>query len=426
VSRLTLSLIFVMLLATVGIGWGIDKIFEQFGSGSNKDLVSSYSNLGKQLALALDTQTNSQAFLDKWNISHQNNIVLVNIEQFPLPAEIITDFKRGKPLVLESTDTLSLHYYLSKQEKVLSFTPDELVINTQASNFNLVLTASFYMGLLLIILIWLYPLIKRLRVLRKSAITFGKGDLAERIKTHKSSYLYDIETEFNRMATKIESLINDNKLISSAVSHDLRTPLARLRFGIDILSDTQDPQALQEHQQHLSADIDEMQNLVEAMLDYSKLEQSMVAINKKEVDVIQLLNECIQLRQAQDLSIYLKTTSSNMWVLGDKQYLRMLINNLLINAAEHSNGQVVVELISQKALCDIKVHDNGSGVNHEHREKILKPFVRGDIKENNKGYGMGLAIADRITHWHQGSIYIEQSAILHGALFRVTLPRLFK
>ncbi len=423
-SRLTLSLIFVMLLATVGIGWGIDKIFEQFGSESNKDLVSSYSNLGKQLALALDTQNNNQVFLDTWNTRHQNNIALVNIDNFPLPAEIITDFKRGEPLVLESTNTLSLHYYLPQQKKVLSFTPDELVINTQASNLNLALTASFYMSLLLIILIWLYPLIKRLRILRKSAIAFGKGNLAKRIHTNKSSYLYDIETEFNRMAKKIESLVNDNKLISSAVSHDLRTPLARLRFGIDILSDTQDPQALQEHQQHLSADIDEMQNLVEVMLDYSKLEQSMVAINKTKVDLILLINECIQLCQAQGLSIYLKTDSHEVWVSGDKQYLRMLLNNLLTNAIEHSDGQVIVELIAHKNLCDINIHDNGSGVDSEHREKILKPFVRGNIKENNKGYGMGLAIADRISQWHQGVIHIEQSAILHGALFKVTLPRL--
>ncbi len=421
-SRLTLSLIFVMLLATVGIGWGLDKIFEQFGSESNKDLVSSYSHLGKQLALALDTQNNNQAFIKAWNTRHQNNIALVNIEQFPLPAEIISDFKLGEPLILESTNALSLHYYLPQQNKVLSFTPDELVIN--ASNFNLALTASFYMGLLLIILVWLYPLIKRLQILRKSAIAFGKGNLSKRIHTHKSSYLYDIETEFNRMAKKIESLINDNKLISSAVSHDLRTPLARLRFGIDILSDTQDPLALQEHQQHLSADIDEMQNLVEVMLDYSKLEQSMIAINKTNVDLIQLINECIQQRQAQGLSIHLQTASHKVWVSGDKQYLRMLLNNLLINAVEHSDGQVIVELITHKKLCDINIHDNGTGVNPEHRKNILKPFVRGSIKENNKGYGMGLAIADRITQWHQGAIYIDQSAILHGALFKVALPRL--
>jgi len=424
VSRLTLSLIFVMLLATVGIGWGLDKIFEQFGAESNKDLVSSYSNLGKQLALALDTQNNSQAFVRAWNTRHQNNIALINIEQFPLPAEIISGFKLGEPLILESIDTLSLHYYLPQQKKVLSFTPDELVINTHASNFNLALTASFYMGLLLIILVWLYPLIKRLQILRKSAIAFGKGNLAKRILTHKSSYLYDIETEFNRMAKKIETLVNDNKLISSAVSHDLRTPLARLRFGIDILSDTQDPQALQEHQQHLSADIDEMQNLVEVMLDYSKLEQSMIAIDKTHVDLIQLINECIQLRQAQGLSIHLKTASHKVWVSGDKQYLRMLLNNLLINAVEHSDGQVIVELITHKKLCDINIHDNGTGVDSEHRNNILKPFVRGNIKENNKGYGMGLAIADRITQWHQGAIHIDQSAILHGALFKVSLPRL--
>ncbi len=415
-----------MLLATVGIGWGIDKLFEQFSSESNKDLVSSYTNLGKQLAQALDTQINNQAFVHQWNASHHNKLALIDIAQFPLPQEIAKGFEKGEPLVLETTDTLSLHYFLPQQKKVLSFTPDELVNNQQATTLNLILTGLFYTGLLLFILMWLYPLIKRLQILRKSAMAFGKGQLGKRIITHRSSYLHDIETEFNRMASKIESLVSDNKLISSAVSHDLRTPLARLRFGIDILSDTQDPKALEEHQQHLSADIDEMQNLVEVLLDYSKLEQSMVAVNKKPVDLVQLLNECIQHRQAQGLTIYLKTASDCALVSGDKQYLKMLLNNLLVNAVEHSNGQVIVELNCLKTHCDINIHDNGAGVDHEHRQQILKPFVRGNIKENNKGYGMGLAIADRITQWHQGAIHIEQSATLHGALFKVELPLLSK
>jgi len=424
VSRLTLSLVIVMLLATIGIGWGMDRLFEHFSSEPSKDLVSSYSNLGKQLAQALDTQADNQAFITQWNSDSHNKIAIINLEQFPLPREIATGFEQGEPLVLETTDTLSLHYFLPRQKKVLSFTPDELGNHNQAASLNLILTGLFYMGLLLFILMWLYPLIKRLQILRKSAMAFGKGELGRRILTHKSSFLHDIEAEFNRMASKIESLVSDNKLISSAVSHDLRTPLARLRFGIDILSDTQDPQALEEHQQHLSADIDEMQNLVEVLLDYSKLEQSMVAINKQPVDLIQLLNECIQHRHAQGLTIHLKTACETARVSGDRQYLKMLLNNLLVNAVEHSNGQVMVELNCLKTHCDINIHDNGAGVDHEHRQQILKPFVRGNIKENNKGYGMGLAIADRITQWHQGSIHIEQSAILHGALFKVELPLL--
>ena len=343
-SRLTLSLVIVMLLATIGIGWGMDRLFEHFSSETSKDLVSSYSNLGKQLAQALDTQADNPSFIKQWNSGSHNKIALIDLKQFPLPQEIATDFEQGEPLVLETTDTLSLHYYLPLQKKVLSFTPDELVNHNEAATLNLILTGLFYMGLLLFILMWLYPLIKRLQILRKSAMAFGKGELGRRIVTHKSSFLHDIETEFNRMASKIESLISDNKLISSAVSHDLRTPLARLRFGIDILSDTQDPQALEEHQQHLSADIDEMQNLVEVLLDYSKLEQSMVAINKQTVDLIQLLNECIQHRQAQGLTIHLKTACETALVAGDRQYLKMLLSNLLVNAVEHSNGQVIVEL----------------------------------------------------------------------------------
>ena len=83
-------------------------------------------------------------------------------------------------------------------------------------------------------------MVRRLLILSNVAKAFGEGDLNQRVKKGSVSYISDLENEFNHMANRIQTLVEDNKLLGNAVSHDLRTPLARLRFGIDALAETSD------------------------------------------------------------------------------------------------------------------------------------------------------------------------------------------
>ncbi len=420
-KKLALSLIVMILCAIIGIGWGVDQIFDNYDEQSNKDVISSYKTLGKQLALSIDQVEDTQLFLNQWNISNTNYLSLTRKKNFPLPKELKKTFFEGKSLVLESDEKLTLHYYLANKQMVLSFIPDELSINDSPPLISLLLTLIFYCGILAFILIWLYPLVRRLRLLRQSAVKFGTGQLSSRIKISRTSYIKDIETEFNQMAQKIEMLVSDNKLISSAVSHDLRTPLARLRFGIDILSETSDSKERLKYQAHLSRDIDEMQSLVEVLLDYAQLEQSLVNIEKQPVDIVTLVNECVNYYDENEPArIEFCTDPEVLPIKGDKQYLNMLVNNLINNAIEHSKNKVRVQIITQKNSVAVNIHDDGLGIPIEQRDKIFKPFIKGEIKK--KGYGMGLAIAERICQWHNGRITIYQSTELGGAMFQVILP----
>jgi len=105
-------------------------------------------------------------------------------------------------ILLQTIQSPTLHYFLSNHQAVLSFTPGELVFNQQISSTNLILTSPFYLGILVFIMVWLYPLISRLQIVRKTAIEFGQGDLSKRIVMSRTSYINDIEMEFNRMAQK--------------------------------------------------------------------------------------------------------------------------------------------------------------------------------------------------------------------------------
>jgi two-component system OmpR family sensor kinase len=252
----------------------------------------------------------------------------------------------------------------------------------------------------------------RLIKLRNTAKSFGEGKFSQRLKISSISYIRDIEIEFNHMAQRIENLIADVKLLSSAVSHDLRTPLARIRFGIDTLQEEDDPILRRRFEEKISNNVDEMTSLVETLLRYARLDQMMLDIKKDKVELSQLIANFEFISPADEVI-----------VKGDKSYISMLINNLLQNAIVYGNGQVKVKLSAQQNNVNIIIEDKGAGIAKEQREDILKNLVLGDAKHKTiKGHGIGLAIVKRIVDWHQGSINISDSSELSGAKFSITLP----
>lgn len=417
-KKLTLSLIIIILCGTFGIGWAIDQYVANRSDDANKDIISYYQDLGYQFATSLDNITQIEPFIQQWNKRNSNQLSLVAQKDFPLPSELESDFIDGKVLVLESDGKLSLHYFLPNKSLVLTFMPDELSKPLATSVFSLMLTILFYIGIIFFVMIWLYPLIKRLTALRTTASELGSGDLSKRILLSRTSYINDIESEFNRMAQKIETLVTDNKIISSAVSHDLRTPLARLRLGLDVLSESTDKHEREKYQTRLSRDLDEMQSLIEVLLNYAKLDQSLVKIEKVPVNLCESISSYCEHISTEEKSISLINFDKLLLVNGNEKFLMMLFSNIIGNAIKYAKSRVVVEVKLMKNFVRFEISDDGNGVDKENRKIILKPFV----KYNSKGFGMGLAIADRICQWHKGELEVTQSSELGGALFRVTLP----
>jgi signal transduction histidine kinase len=298
--------------------------------------------------------------------------------------------------------------------------------NSQQDNLSLqvMLTTAFYSGILLFVGIWLYPLIKRLRLLSKATKTFGAGNFAWRIPVSPTSYVADIENEFNRMAQKIETLIQDNKLLGNAVSHDLRTPLARLRFGIEALSETNKPEKQHKYIQHLSQDIDEMERLVEVLLNYARLEQSMIKVDKVPVDLNQLIEQCVYgLDSSTDKQIKWQA-SAKVLIDGDQNFLAMLINNLLNNAQQYASQAVQINIFQKEKSITLAVEDDGPGIDKDKRLELLQPFTRGHNDLEKSGFGMGLAIVSRIAVWHDAEISIGESE-LGGAKVSITFRCLY-
>ncbi len=433
--NLTLSLLAVVLIATIGLGWMFDSLYNQYLHGDTEltqpgilndkqDAISVLENVGSQLSIALESIENRQEFIQNWPSDKQLSLRLKPLNTFPLPQALLEGVIAGKPLLLETNDSIALHFYLANSEELLVLTTIPLSLHQKNSVLPILLTSLFYLAVLLLMLLWLYPLAQRLMTLRKTAKSFGEGDLSQRIDVGSISYIRDLELEFNRMAQRIDDLVNDIKLLSSAVSHDLRTPLARIRFGIDTIQEEDDPVLRKKFEQRISDNVDEMVNLVESLLSYARLDQTLITLNKAPVDFISLAHSCIKNKSQDDVELTLHSSKQKIMVDGDLSYLAVLMSNLLQNAYQHCDKQIEVSIVEQDHRVLITVSDDGAGIDKDQRKQILKPFIRGSVNTQKvKGYGLGLAIVKRIVEWHHGEISISNSAILSGAQFTISLPK---
>jgi signal transduction histidine kinase len=110
-------------------------------------------------------------------------------------------------------------------------------------------------------------------------------------------------------------------------------------------------------------------------------------------------------------------------ILADGEYLNMLIHNLIQNAERHGKGKVLVRIVATEKAVALEVEDNGPGIPAGEREHVVKPFYRIASAQNTQGHGMGLAIVERIAHWHKAQLLLEDSAELGGLKISVVFAR---
>lgn len=436
-KRLIYSLLILVLIATIGSGWVLDGIYREYiqrqnpiaSLASEKDPLISVSDgisvlnaLGEDFSRFLEGQSNRQQLLDDWRSNNFVHFSLEPLQDYPLPREFKEKISSGEPLVLEKNHGVSLYFYLESHDELLILDAPSIV-NEKNKLLNLLFTITFYALLISLMLLWAYPLIRQLIRLQYAANKFGEGDLYSRVVISRFSYIKDIELSFNRMAKQIETQVNDIKLLSSAVSHDLRTPLARIRFGLDTLCEEQDLHLREKYQQKISDNIDEMVSLVDVLLKYTRMDQNLSKVNFSIVNVVELLQSCID--KEHQVTINMASSQEAVTLYGVHTYLTMLINNLINNAIKYGDNKINIYLDVMDDYLELRVEDNGSGIPKEFREDAVKPFIRGKHnKQGIQGYGFGLAIVKRIVDWHQGGFFIGESEVLGGASMKVILPLL--
>lgn len=419
-KKLMASLVLVVLVAIASLGWSISEFATLIDSDNKTPSPATHlaalKLLGGSLAQTLDNDPSpNNAFIDNWNQRNADQLSLVNEADFVLPSALKTEFYSGELLLLESDDGISLHYLLPKTGQVLNINTQIVTPTDVSFNANKLYTMLFYGGVVVILLVWVSPLIRQLVNLSKATQAFGMGELQQRIPVSKTSYIGAIESEFNRMADRIQQLIDDNKLLSRAVSHDLKTPIARLRFGIAALEETQSEHLRVKYFQRLNRDLDTMEDLVMTLLSYARLDEANIQPDWQPIELNTWLLEKYQGQVYPGFSVELITCPTPLNIKTDPKYLSMQVNNLLNNALRFGRANIRLMLALEDGIGWLHVDDDGPGIDEQESTQVIKPFVRGQHSRGNSGHGMGLAIVDRIGCWMGSKLCIGRSPDLGGA-----------
>ncbi len=265
-----------------------------------------------------------------------------------------------------------------------------------------------------------FPIIRRLtqrlETLQRSVQRFGEGDLAVRVPEQGHDEVADLARQFNAAAARIEALVQAHKSLLANASHELRSPLARIRMGLELMGGAQPSAALRAEIQRSIAELDQ---LVEEILLASRLDAREADVGAREsVDLVGLAaEECA--RTGAELDVQ----AEGLEVSAYPKLLRRALRNLLENARRYSDGPVDVSLGVQAGMAEVRVNDQGPGVPAELRERIFEPFYRlPGASERSGGVGLGLALVRSIAARHQGTVHCEANVLGRGACFVLRLP----
>ena len=285
-----------------------------------------------------------------------------------------------------------------------------------------------------------YPVMRRLTLrleaLQRGVERWGAGDLSARINAEGRDEVAFLARRFNHAAERIETLMDSHKSLLANASHELRSPLARIRMGLELMGvDKDSPQRME-----ISRSINELDQLIDEILLASRLDARQADAEPFEaLDLTGLAaEECsrVNAELQAELQAELETPKSaglgiadsahSLTVQGSPRLLRRLIRNLLENARRYSHGDISLELAQQRAGAGqravIKVHDRGPGVPAAQRERIFEPFYRlPGASEREGGVGLGLALVKSISERHGGTVRCEARPG-GGASFIVELP----
>jgi signal transduction histidine kinase len=247
--------------------------------------------------------------------------------------------------------------------------------------------------------------------LRRTAATirrFGDGDLSVRLHVQRQDEIGTLATAFNSMADRIQTLFESEQRLLADVSHELRSPLARLHFSVKLARTAADREVALDR---VKRDVDRLSTLVASLLEMARAEGSPEGYELEEVDLSELIAETIRdgslEAEARGTRIHV-SGQPGIKVFGNPELLHRAVENVLRNAIQHSpeNSTIDVNLALRQQTVSIAIRDYGRGILEEFLERIFDSFFRTQEARDSQsgGVGLGLAIAKRAVHIHGGSI----------------------
>ncbi|MEN9452365.1 MAG: hypothetical protein RLZZ369_1424 [Pseudomonadota bacterium] len=265
-------------------------------------------------------------------------------------------------------------------------------------------------------------LTRRLQALRKGVEVFGAGQLQHRVAVEGRDEVAALANSFNDAAQRIEDLVTSNRSLLANASHELRSPLARLKMAVSIMADMP-PERAAQLKEEIHQDIAELDALVEEVLLASRLDAT-TEMSRQPVDLLGMVTEEAS-RVGAEVDISPDVGRSLQPYLGDERLLRRAVRNLLENAKRYGGQDpcIVLSLADGPQGVSISISDAGPGVPHEQRERIFEPFYRmPGHAEHAGGVGLGLSLVRQIARRHGGDVVCDAPPS-GGGRFTISLPR---
>jgi two-component system, OmpR family, sensor kinase len=417
VARHFLGLYLLIVVTLAVVSWGQDRLFQVY---SKPDAAE---NRPETTVIAVLADRLHEAPPESWRslIAGVASRTGIDAELFATNeiagADTLQKLARGETAFMRSSQGDSWVLKRIDSDHVLALRSVDPTNSRGPLDWTI--TLLFYALIALVLMIWIWPLTRDLRTLERAAAQYGNRNwyFAAPIKQH--SQIYPLAQTFRKMAARIDGLIASHQDMSNAVSHEIKTPLSRMQFEIELAGGATSIAELRGSLANIKTDIDAIDGLVKATLGYAILERADLALNLAENDFTALVPAMVGSVQSgirQGVTIESTVQADAQHVICDIHLFESVLRNLLYNAGRYAASRIKVTFAIREGSNELCVEDDGPGIPEAERSRVFQSFVQLNPAADKKvGYGLGLAIVKRAIEWHGGGVRIAQSA-LGGAL----------
>jgi len=281
----------------------------------------------------------------------------------------------------------------------------------------------FYLSIFVVVGLWLRPVLKDINVISDGAQRFA-ADYREPLSTAgQTTELKALAGNLDEMAARLSGVLRNQKELIAALSHEMRTPLARIRFALAVIGDRGD-EKLTEKLAAMNDDVQEIDDLIASMLNYARLDHPDIKMHWQAVPAGAWLEQVTNKSRTDAVQIerHIEDAPDKIWM--DLRLMELALSNLLVNATKYTENSVRCSLELRDRHFVLTVEDDGKGIPEEARDTIFKAFARIDDSRSREtgGYGLGLAVVARVAELHGGTAAVTSSPSLGGARFSITWP----
>lgn len=369
----------------------------------------------------------------KFNALSEYSIYSLRIENVLKLQEILPPEKYARMLTGETVllDNDVAFKKIEGTNKVLSFNVRDFNIDSSKSKgairHRVYINGMIWLSLLLAIFCytWLNPIWRDVKKVREKALLLSAGDLSARVGKASSTVFHPIASALDEMADKIKDATLMRRAMTNTMAHELRTPIARIRFHLHNYLETTDDNKKELIIDNIYQEIHDVESLIDTALSYASVENYNKILSPQKQYISTWFDEKINGELTGSRSIiFIKNYGSDLgWVYMDMNLMAHVLSNLLGNAKKYAKSTIRVSVKRTEDMLTFSVEDDGKGVATEDLDNVFKPFYRGkgNKKLGIRGFGLGLTIVDKIVSLHRGYVYVTTSE-LGGACFTVEVP----